>query len=218
LTIASIALGGSDPGDYAETNNCGTSLAAAASCTITVTFTPTATGSRPATVVVTDNSGGVSGATQTATLAGTGTTSATPTVVSLSPTSGTGTTQTFTAVYSDPSGVSNLASVRILINSSLNGANACYAYYYPGTNALYLENNADNGTVGPLTPGSSSSISNSQCTLTGTGTTVSTSGNTITVAFSLTFSGSFTAADNVYLLAASSSLSSGWVEKGTWTP
>jgi hypothetical protein len=47
---------------------------------------------------------------------------------------------------------------------------------------------------------------------------VSTSGNTITVAFSLTFSGSFTAADNVYLLAASSSLSSGWVEKGTWTP
>ena len=38
-------------GDYAQTDNCGTSLAAGASCTVNVTFTPTATGSRPGMIV-----------------------------------------------------------------------------------------------------------------------------------------------------------------------
>ena len=39
LTITSIAVSG----DFAETNNCGSSVAAGGSCTINVTFTPTAT-------------------------------------------------------------------------------------------------------------------------------------------------------------------------------
>src|SRR5574337_534930 len=33
-------------GDFAQTNNCGTTLAGGSSCTITVTFTPTVTGTR----------------------------------------------------------------------------------------------------------------------------------------------------------------------------
>jgi hypothetical protein len=47
---------------------------------------------------------------------------------------------------------------------------------------------------------------------------VSTSGNNVTLAYSITFSGSFTGSKNVYMYAASSSLSSGWVAEGTWTP
>ena len=46
VTISSIAIGGANPGDFAQTNTCGSSLAASASCTINVTFTPTATGVR----------------------------------------------------------------------------------------------------------------------------------------------------------------------------
>ena len=42
LTINDI----STSGDYAQTNDCASSLAAGASCTINVTFTPTASGSR----------------------------------------------------------------------------------------------------------------------------------------------------------------------------
>src|SRR5207244_190656 len=44
LTISSIALGGTNPGDFGQTNNCPLSpstLAASTSCTINVTFTPT---------------------------------------------------------------------------------------------------------------------------------------------------------------------------------
>jgi len=55
-------------GDFAQTNTCGTSIAANGSCTVNVTFTPTATGSRSGTLTV--NAGGI---TNTVSLSGTGT-------------------------------------------------------------------------------------------------------------------------------------------------
>ena len=55
LTITSIAFTGLDVGDYAQTNNCGGSLAAGAKCTINVTFSPKATGVRTATLAITDS-------------------------------------------------------------------------------------------------------------------------------------------------------------------
>jgi hypothetical protein len=72
LSIAGVVLGGTDPGDYSESNTCGTSLAIGANCSLTVTFKPTTTGSRPATLTITDNAGLVTGSTQTVSLAGTG--------------------------------------------------------------------------------------------------------------------------------------------------
>jgi uncharacterized protein len=51
LAITSIKASG----DFAETDNCGTSLAASASCNISVTFTPTATGARAGAISITDN-------------------------------------------------------------------------------------------------------------------------------------------------------------------
>src|SRR5205807_528330 len=67
LSITSIATNG----DYAQTNTCGTSVAANSSCTISVTFTPTTTGTRTGTLTVTDNG---LGSPQTASLTGVGTT------------------------------------------------------------------------------------------------------------------------------------------------
>jgi hypothetical protein len=55
LTIKSITLTAPDPTDFSETNNCGTSVAAGANCTISVTFKPTTTGTLNANVTVTDN-------------------------------------------------------------------------------------------------------------------------------------------------------------------
>jgi hypothetical protein len=141
-----------------------------------------------------------------------------PTVVSLSPGSGTGLTQTFSATYSDPNGLSDLNNVRLLMNPSINGVNACYVYYYPGNNGLYLENNADNAVVGPITPGSSSTASNSQCTLSAAASSVTKSGNNITVNFAITFSSTYTGSKNIYLESNSAGASSGWVAKGSWTP
>jgi hypothetical protein len=58
LSFTSIVLGGTNAGDFAQTNTCGSSLAAGASCTITVTFTPKAKGGRSAFVSIADNGGG----------------------------------------------------------------------------------------------------------------------------------------------------------------
>jgi hypothetical protein len=66
LTITSIAT----TGDFSQTNNCGTTVAVNASCTISVTFIPTTVGTRTGTVSVTDNA---PASPQTVTLTGTGT-------------------------------------------------------------------------------------------------------------------------------------------------
>jgi Bacterial Ig-like domain (group 2)/Abnormal spindle-like microcephaly-assoc'd, ASPM-SPD-2-Hydin len=65
LSVSSIAV----TGDYAQTNTCGSSVAARGSCTINITFTPTVAGSRPGTVTITDNA---TNSPQTITLTGTG--------------------------------------------------------------------------------------------------------------------------------------------------
>jgi hypothetical protein len=70
LTITSIAISGPNAGDFGETNNCGSTLAATANCTISVTFTPTATGTRTGTITIADNAGD---SPQTISLTGTGT-------------------------------------------------------------------------------------------------------------------------------------------------
>jgi hypothetical protein len=69
LTISSIGFTGTNSGDFAQTNNCGSSVNAGASCTINVTFTPAASGTRTATLNVTDNAGN---SPQTVSLSGTG--------------------------------------------------------------------------------------------------------------------------------------------------
>jgi hypothetical protein len=65
LALASI----STSGDFAQTNTCGTTVAAGANCTISVTFTPTAVGPRTGTLTITDN---VASSPQTISLSGMG--------------------------------------------------------------------------------------------------------------------------------------------------
>ena len=65
LSISSISLSGSD---FTMSTNCGSTLAARASCTITVTFLPQATGARSGVVTIIDNAG-----TQRISLSGVGT-------------------------------------------------------------------------------------------------------------------------------------------------
>jgi len=65
-----IAITGTDPKDFSQTNNCGKSVAAGGHCTIKVRFTPQAKGQRSATLAVSDDGGG---SPQTVGLAGTGT-------------------------------------------------------------------------------------------------------------------------------------------------
>jgi hypothetical protein len=143
-----------------------------------------------------------------------------PTIVSLTPATGTGTAATLTAVYSDPNGFGDLSQVELLVNTTENGANACYVYYEPQTNQLYLRNNAGTEWLTPvLTPGGSGTVASSQCTLNAVSSTVSTAGNNLTLKVALTFSSTFVNSRNVYLYAAGlDGQNSGWIKEGSWTP
>jgi Abnormal spindle-like microcephaly-assoc'd, ASPM-SPD-2-Hydin/Cep192 domain 4/HYDIN/CFA65/VesB-like, Ig-like domain len=72
MTISSIAASAG----FAETNTCGSALAAKGSCTISVTFVPTVAGAQTGTITISDN---VAGSPQTVALSGTATASVTVT-------------------------------------------------------------------------------------------------------------------------------------------
>ena len=69
LSLTQVAFTGSNPADFSQTNNCGASVSARASCTIKAVFKPTAAGSRSANLAITDNGGA---SPQTVPVAGTG--------------------------------------------------------------------------------------------------------------------------------------------------
>jgi FG-GAP-like repeat/Abnormal spindle-like microcephaly-assoc'd, ASPM-SPD-2-Hydin len=87
LVIKHIGINGTNFKDFAQTNNCGSSLPAGASCSISVTFTPRAAGGRSASLNVSYK--GV-GSPQSVALSGTG---IAPSTVSLKPSNLTYATQ-----------------------------------------------------------------------------------------------------------------------------
>lgn len=77
LAISGITLAGTGAASFAQSNNCGTSLAAGGSCSIAVTFTPSSVTSFGATLSIADSA---IGSPQTVNLTGTGTAAPTFTV------------------------------------------------------------------------------------------------------------------------------------------
>jgi hypothetical protein len=96
LTISGITLGGTNATDFAQTNTCGATLAAGATCSISVTFTPASAASFIATISIADNA---AGSPQTVTLNGTGTAPPTPTYTVTSTTTAQTVQPGGTAVY-----------------------------------------------------------------------------------------------------------------------
>ncbi len=121
VTISSLALAGTNAGDFAETNNCGASLAVSATCSISVTFKPTATGARTASITITDNA---TGSPQTVSLAGTG--QAATTTLTLNPTSLTFAAQNVSSTSSAQAiQVTNTGTVALIIGTvAVTGTNA----------------------------------------------------------------------------------------------
>jgi hypothetical protein len=109
ISISSIVFSGTDSVDFSQTNNCGTSLAPGATCSINVTFTPGANGTRTATLNLTDSS---ANSPQTVALSGVGS------PVNLSPAGLTFTMQLIgTSSPSQPATLTNGGTTAINIQS-----------------------------------------------------------------------------------------------------
>ena len=126
--------------------------------------------------------------------------------------------QSFALQYSDTAGAGSLQTVWVYFSSSLANpaVNSCLVYYNVAANLINLAEN--NGTSWlTATPGSATTLRNSQCALYAAGTTVMLSGNTLTLNLSMTFFPSYAGAIDINLYAADiSGSASGWQQLGTW--
>lgn len=130
-----------------------------------------------------------------------------PTNVSVSPSSGSGLSQTFTFTASSVGGANWISSMYMLFNYAVEGAQACYLVYQQGygTPLLY-----DDQTGGFTT------LENSQCRI--NSSSISASGSYLTVTVALTFKTGLPGPQNTYMLAYDGAgYYSGWQQMGTWT-
>jgi hypothetical protein len=147
---------------------------------------------------------------------GTWTAPATVQSVSVTPNSGAGSTQTFSFQFTDGAGARDLSSTSILFNFSLSAVGGCEVDYYRATNALSLLTDSGGQPFMSISPGSGSQ-QNSQCLVDGTRSSVSISGNTLTLNLSVTFLTGFAGAKNVYMEAVSPAGTAPWQQKGVWS-
>ncbi|QOY85406.1 M12 family metallopeptidase [Paludibaculum fermentans] len=141
-----------------------------------------------------------------------------PSMISVSPSSGTGDLQTFTAIYSAVKGYTDLQWVQLLLAVAPDGGGQsfCYVHYDVQGNAFWLYG-ASGFFVGPIAPGTQSNLlQNSLCALNTSASTASGTGKNLTVNASLVFKAA--GARNVYMRAMNKAQAdSGWVLKGAWT-
>jgi hypothetical protein len=126
-----------------------------------------------------------------------------PTPLSVSPSSGSGATL-FIIGFSDVDGWQDLKILNVLINSALDGRNACYVAVIPsgqfsGTVLLVNDAGSAGGPFQTLLIPSSGVISNSQCTISGTDSSIQNDGSgSVTVTLAVTFSPGFAGNKVVY--------------------
>ncbi|MCX6602325.1 MAG: hypothetical protein NTV52_01880 [Acidobacteria bacterium] len=138
-----------------------------------------------------------------------------PEVVSLSPARTTAERQTFTVVFSDPNGNADLNVLNLLINTALDGNNACFLAYVRSTGQFLLL--ADNGVDALFYSGTPSMAANSPCGLYAAGTSVQFSGNSVTLNFDLEFYRPRFGGNRIVYAAARDAVlnNSGWQVMGT---
>ena len=142
-----------------------------------------------------------------------------PGVTSITPFVGSGQQQTFTLVYSDPSGWQDLATVYAVFNVPNAAPNACYIEFNRLTGSFRLLDNQGINWMGPSAAGSGMPLSNSQCTVNVAASSFSGAGNELTVNVSVTFAVTFTGEKNVYMQARDNGgLASDWLLLGSWWP
>ena len=144
--------------------------------------------------------------------------SGTPAAVSVTPSSGSGASQTFALQYSDTAGAASLQQVWVYFNATLANpaSNACLLYYNVADQPDQLA--GDNGTAWvAATLGAATTLQNSQCSL-NVAQRRSLSGNTFTLNLPMTFKPAYAGRqEHLPVRRRCIGAASGWQQLGTWT-
>jgi hypothetical protein len=139
-----------------------------------------------------------------------------PSAVSVTPSSGTGVSQTLTFLFSDPNGSSDVPFMLLVAHDVLAAAGSCYMYVDRASSSIYLMNDAATAWFGPLRLGSGGTLANSQCALNVGASSLAGAGTNLTLRLAFTFlrRGS----KGIYMYAQDvAGLNTGWQRRGTWT-
>jgi hypothetical protein len=136
----------------------------------------------------------------------------------VTPSTGSGPSQTFALQYSDAAGVGSLASAWAWFSASANSdANSCKVEYNRPANTVYLLNDAGTQWSGAAL-GQAATLQNNQCSINSANTTAVLNGNTLTLNLAMAFKPAYAGAKSIYMYAADASgANSGWQQRGTWT-
>ncbi|MEZ5399858.1 MAG: IPT/TIG domain-containing protein [Bryobacteraceae bacterium] len=114
----------------------------------------------------------------------------------------------------------NLSVVNALINDSVNGQQACYVAYTIATGTLVLVNDAGDAGgpfAGSITIPGTGSVSNNQCIIQASGSSVAASGGQLVLQLNITFKTAFAGNRGIWLAARNQSGgNSGWQPLGSW--
>jgi hypothetical protein len=184
---------------------------------LALAFTSAFSGSKNIYAITYDNEGLTSNWQQTGTWTPPGGNQP-PAVLSVTPSSGSGSFQTFSFTFFDPNGFANVYSAPVLIHSSLTAGGGCFLYYHRQSHAVWLQNDSGSGWIGPSLLGSGAALQNSQCTVSAAASSASGSGSNLTLNLALAFTSAFSGSKNTYAITYDNEgLTSNWQQTGTWT-
>lgn len=145
-----------------------------------------------------------------------------PSAVYVSPSYGSGRSQTFSFKFRDPDGYSDLQWTQVEINGSLGGGSGCVLYFQLNDPShVYLGDNTWNPQWRQATPGFGSPVTTSQgmCRLYPAGSSVTLSGTDATLSMALEFLPAFSGSKGIWMAEKDYSHASYvyWVQMGSWT-
>ena len=131
-----------------------------------------------------------------------------------------GVTQTVTFTIADANGASGIGIVNLLVNNFIDGREACYLAYVSAANSLFLVDDAGDAGgpfAGSIQLNGSGSIRNSQCSVSGQGSSAVASGNQLTLTLAITFLSPLTGNRIMWVAGrdAAGSNNTGWQAIGT---
>lgn len=139
-----------------------------------------------------------------------------PSLGTVSPASGTGKTQTFTATFSHPQGAKQILSTWFLVEKTLTGKNSCFLDYAVSLNTINLMDDKGQWQKA-LRAGSPGTLTNSQCSVDAAGVKGVADGNSLTVTMPITFTPAYAGPKQTYIAALGAKSSAVWTQKGLWT-
>jgi hypothetical protein len=139
-----------------------------------------------------------------------------PPKLSMNPTAVSGSNATPRFLMTDENELDPLG-VDILINSTFNGQNACWMWYDNHTHYIWLASD-DASIWNGMLLGSNNTLQNSQCTIHGSGSSVTLAYGTVNLGVPITLAPGFSGAKAVWERSPNlAGFDSGYQQVGTWT-